>query len=258
MKKKIIIIIIIAIMILGGVGGFLLYQYTELFGKKLIPLKIQSIEIQYIPGYDLGTGEQFNTEGKNVVEVQNISLKGSELNSFKKELKKIKKSTTKNEELYSIQYRIVLNKKTIIKVGNEVGDIQKGKNFTPLVIPKSTLSEIEKIVDKNNKKALTKITTENVTAKLDGASITIKNKNNLNYIYDYLSYYPIQITEDYTKYEGGYKTTLILDNNTKVYLYNDHIGYISQKEGEQDTSTYGIFTKNLYELIQDIYKVSTE
>lgn len=257
MKKKIFIILIL-IIVLGGIGCCFLYQYTELFGKKLVPLKIKSIEIQYIPGYELGIGEQMNTSETIDIDVQSISLKGSELNTFKKELKKIKKATAKNEELYPVQYKVILNKKTELKIGSGVGDIQEGNDYTPIVIPKSTISELDSIVSKNNKKVLKNINTENVTIKIDGASITIQNKDNLKYIRDYLAYYPIHITEDYQKYDDGYKTTLILDNNVKVYLYNDSIGYISQKEGDNDTSTYGIFTNDLYGLIEDIYKVSTE
>ena len=256
MKKKVIIIVVLLILLLGGVGCFLLYQYTELFGKKLIPLKIQSITIQYTPGYDISTGEALNTDEKQVIEIQEIKLKGSEFDSIQKAIKKVKKSSTKNEELYPVQYKIILNDSITLKIGDGVGDIQKGKTYTPITIPKSTIEAIDEVVSKNNEKVLKTISTETVTVKLEGASITIKNTDNLKYINDYLVYYPIQMTDDYKKYEDGYKIEMILDHDTKVYLYNHQIGYISQKDGETDISTYGVFTNDLYDLIYQIYETS--
>ncbi|MBR3211241.1 MAG: hypothetical protein IKF71_04830 [Bacilli bacterium] len=255
MKKGVFIAIVLAI-ILGTVGIIYLYQYTEVFGKKLIPLKIESIEVQYIPGYDIEAAEQFISDEKVKIDVQKIQITGEDLITLKKELRDVRKSKQKNEELYPVRYKVIINEDLIMKVGNAAGDLQKDKEIKPIIVPASLDSHIEKLIDDNNKSVVKKISTETVKIKMEGASITIKSQDNLTYVKESLNYYPIHIDEDYKNYEGGYKITLFLDNNVQVYLYNEKIGYIAQKDGDKDISTYAIFTEDLYELINKIYDVS--
>ena len=258
MKKKIIFIIVGVILIGCIVGVLLLYQFTEIFGKKVIPVKVNSITLRYTPGYDVKTAESLNTDKEKFIEVQEIKLKGDDLQRIKRAVRKIKNYSSSTSEAIVDQYELIINNDVVVEVGEAKGIVVQGKKSTSVIIPSSTYQEIEKIVDDNNKKVLKTISTDTVTVKLEGASISIQNKDNLKYIKEYLFYYPVSIKEDYKKYDDGYKIEMILDQNVHLYLYNDKIGYLSQKDGETDTSTYVVFTNNMFDLIQKIYETSTK
>lgn len=248
MKKVIPIIILILLIIIGAVC-FYLYEYTEVFGKKLIPISYKTAKLDYVPGYNLDKAKELNTE-KEVVQIQTIKKK--DLDEVLKELKKVKESKSKKE--VDTLYEIVLDDKVTIKIGKNYGTVIKGKKETKIKIPEALISRIEDVVDNNNNEVIKELTTDTVTAKLDGASINIKNEDNLKYIKKYLKYYPITMDADYKKYDEGYKAELILDNNVKVYLYSNRIGYIINGEEK----TYGIFQDDVYDLINQIYEVSTK
>ena len=253
MKKKIIFIIIGLLIVIGIAVCFCLYQFTEVFGKKIIPVKIDTITLRYTPGYDLATAESLNTEEVPFIEVQEIKITGNDLKNIKKALRKVKKATSSKSEAIVVNYELIINNNVKLEVGENLGFIKKGKKNTEVTIPTQLLEEIQRIVEKNNKKVLKVINSGAVTAKLEGASISIKNENNLKYINDILEYYTVTITEDYKKYDNGYKIELILDNDCHVYIYSK-VGYIKQKE----ESGYVVFTKDLYQLIEDIYNKSVE
>ena len=259
MKKKLPFIIggIVLFLVLVGVTLFVLFQYTEVFGKKVVPLNIQSITIQYAPGYDLNTVSTMNQK-ETVVEVQKIELKGKDLDSFKKELSKVTKSESSSKKEIVPQYEVLINKKVTLQGEDAKGFVVECKKKTRVKLPSSFQNKIQDLMNANNKKILKTIATQNVTFKVDGSIITVKNKDNLKYIQDALVYYPVQIKEDFKAYQGGYKVEVILDNNVKVYLYDNSIGYVLQKEGETDTSTYGVFTEGLEELLKQIHQISVE
>lgn len=259
MKKKLPLILggIVLLLAIAGVTVFCLFQYTEVFGKKIIPLNIKSVSIQYVPGYDLDTVATYN-EKEEVLPIQNIKLSGKDLTSFKGQVSKIRENKVKTTTKILHHYNVVINDNVTVEVGDGMGYVLNGKRKKEVIIPNSTMNAILSIIEKNNKKILKNLTTENVTLKLEGSSISVKNEDNLKYIKESLSYYPISIKEEYKNYQGGYKVEMVLDNNVKVYFYESGIGYISQKDGETDTSTYAIFIDNVYELAEQIYKVSVE
>ena len=258
MKKKIILIIVVVVLILLGVGGYCLYQFTEVFGKKLIPIKINSLIIDYVPGYDFNEANSFNQEENQKIEIQKISLKGEELKIIQKELKKIQESSASKKDFY-YKYEITINKKVTLQVGNDSnGYLLEGKKKTQVSIPKTTLQKIDAIVEENNEKVISTLSSESFQIKMDGASISLKNPDNIKYIKNSLDYYPITVEHDYHTFQDGYRVELLLDNNIKVYLYDSKIGYILQKDGETDKSTFVIFTDDLYDLVQKIYNVSIQ
>ncbi|MBP5679164.1 MAG: hypothetical protein J6X28_05020 [Bacilli bacterium] len=257
MKKKIIVMVILIILILLGVGGFLLYRYTEVFGKKLIPLKMNSIVIQYAPGMELDQANKMNEGEKPVIEIQEMTLKGAEKKEVQKALSKIQKDKG-SKEIFQDQYEVIINKKITLQVGNGVGYLQEGKKKTKVMIPDSTLETLNEIVGQNKKKVLKDIAFEKAQLKIEGASITVQNKDNIQLLKEALTYYPLTIESDYATYDEGYKAEVILDGTTHIYLYSNKIGYLITKDGETEIKTYVIFINDLYDFIQSIYKVSTE
>lgn len=246
--KKVIPIIILVLLIIGGAVCFYLYQYTEVFGKKIIPINYKTATLSYVPGYSLDAAKEMNKE-KEVVQVQTIKKK--DLEQVLKELKKVKKSESKKDIVTN--YEITLDK-VIVKIGDKYGTVTKGKNVTKIKVTDSLISRIEEVVDNNNNGLIKELTTDTATVKLDGASISIKNEDNLKYIKKELNYYPITMDADYKKYDEGYKAELQLDNSVKVYLYSNRIGYIVNDEEK----TYGIFQEDLLDLLNQIYEVSTK
>lgn len=259
MKRKVPIIVgsvLFVILIVCGVV-FYLYQYTEVFGKKVIPAKVESIQIQYVPGIDFKTIQKLN-EKEEVVKVEKVSLSKEEIKSIKKHLSRVRESSIKKQSIDVESYQLVINDKIILHIGDEFGIVENGKKTTNVSISNEVIETIQNITNKNNKKILKKIETENIIVKLEGSSITLKDKDNLKNVQESLTYYPISLKEDYKNYQDGYKIEMILDNNTKVYLYESSIGCIVQKNNEETTNTYAIFTNGTYDLIQNIYKISIE
>ncbi len=254
-KKSAIILIIVLVFILIGGGVYYLWEYTEVFGKKLIPIKVESITIQYTPGFSVKDANTFNQDEKKTVEKQVLSLKGNDFKNLKRVVKGIKKGKNLSGEVFKDEAEIIINDKITVQISDGVGYVQKGKSKTKVKVPHSCYEEVMKMIDKNNQKVIQNFTAEAVTVKIDGASIAIKNPDNLKYINDSFAYYPVTIDIPYSEYENGYQAEIIL-NDKRIYLYKDRIGYIVQKEGEQDTSTYVVFIEDLYDLIQQIYQKS--
>ena len=265
MNKKWLFIVlgVILFIVLAGVGFFCVYQFTDVFGGKVIPKKIDSITIRYAPGYNIATAEALNAKEK-YIEFQEVSLTGDEFKNMKTQLSKIRekkeKSTQETDQLEMVDnYEVLVNKKIKLLVGDKYGMVVDGKKKTTVVLSNSFTTQLQKIVDKNNKKVIKTIPTENVFIKMEGASIQIKSKSNLKLIQDALSYYPVNINADYKNYDDGYHVEVILDNNVILYLYKDSaLGYLSMKEGENDLSTFVVLQDNLYDLIQQIYETSTK
>ena len=250
--KKVLVILLVIIIILGG-GCFFLYQYTDVFGKKIIPNSINSITIRYIPGYNLDAGEALNKE-KECVKIQEIKLKDSDLIAVKKALRGIKKNSSQNKNKLVDKYEVVINNDIVLKINNEKSLLKSGKEEIVVKVPSNSLDLFSDYINKNNKKILKSIDFKNIVLKMEGSSITIKNKDNIGYIKDYLLYYPITLEADYKQYENGYKIDMVIDDKTHIYLYNSNIGYLISG----DNKTYILFTEDLYSLLYDIYKVSTE
>lgn len=254
-KRNAIILICVLVLILVCGGLYYLWEYTEVFGKKVIPLKIESIVVQYTPGFSLKEAETFNQDEKKSVEVQKIPLKGEQLKDVQRVIHGIKKGKGTSEKIFHDDFEVIINDKVTVQMGEDVGYVIQGKNKTKVKIPSSCYEEVLKIVEKNNKKVITKISSDAITVKLDGAKMSIQNKDNLQYIHDALSYYPVAIDIPYAEYEEGYQAEIILSDKT-LYLYKDRIGYLVQKEGEQDTSTYVVLMDDLLDLVQQIYQKS--
>ena len=256
MKKKIAIIACIILFIIFLFGLYCLYEYTELFGKKIIPITIDSVSVQYTPGYDMKEATVFNEDEKKTIEIQTLKLKGDNLKAIKKCLRKVKKGKNVSGDIFHDSYDVIVNDKITVQMGDGIGYVQKGKNRTKVTIPSRCYEEVGKLVEKNNKKVVKTLSSETYQIKIDGASINVQNKDNKEYLQDALSYYPVSIDAPYDTYEEGYKAELILDSDRKVYFYSEKIGYILQKEGEQDTSTYVVFINDLYDLVNQIYQKS--
>jgi len=246
--KKLIPIIILLLLIIGGAVGFYLYQYTEVFGKKIIPIKYKTATLNYVPGFNLDKAVEMNKE-KEVVTIQTIKKK--DLDEVLKELKKVKKSESKKEVVTNYQINI---DKVVINIGEKYGTVTNGKKVTKIKVTDALINRIQEVTENNNDGIIKELTTEAVKVKLDGASITIKNEDNLKYIKNDLYYYPIQLDADYKVYDEGYKAELQLDNNIKIYLYSNNIGYVVNGEEK----TYGIFQDDLLDLVNQIYEISTK
>ena len=251
MKKGIIFTIIIVLLL--GIGIFLLYQFTEVFGEKLVPIKIEQMTIDYVPGYSLEETKTLNQK-KEVVKVQTISISGKDFKKMKSEMHFFTKKNFTKKQFGGHQIDLHINKDVTIQVGNGYGYVIKKGKKTKIKIPNRTMNVIHQIIRKDQKKRVQSIETESVTVKLEGASITIKNAENLGNIQKYLSYYPILLEDDYKTFDNGYLAELILDKNQKVYLYSSKLGYIINGEEQE----YGIFQEDLYNLVKKIYDYSVQ
>ncbi len=247
--KKVIIVLLVLIIILCG-GGFALYQFTDVFGSKMIPKDIKSISINYIPGYDYDTGNKLNTKDKKVVEVQTIKLSNEQIKEVKKYLRRIKEKKTSKKDLPD-RYEVVINDKITIKVNGESSIM----NNKVVQMPKDLVNLLDLYIEDNNKQVLKTIDFKTVLFKLDGSVITVSNKDNIEYIKNSVNYYPITLEADYKTYNNGYSIEMVFDNKIHLYLYKDsNIAYLDN----EGTKSYVILTEELYDLLIDIYKVSTE
>ena len=250
MKKIIIPIVVILILLLVGGGIYYLYQYTEIFGKKIIPTKINELSILYVPEYDLDKAKTNNDIEGVEIKIQEIVVSGKELNELKKELRKISKSEKDFSDFKDI-VEISINNKTVIKINDKIGYVDK----TKVNIPSQLKNDIDVLIEKNNKKILKTNKFESIVLKMEGSSITVKNKDNLKYLRDSLKYYPITLPADYKTFSDGYIIEVILDNQTHIYLYEKtNVGYIQQGEEK----TFAIFTGDFKEIIKQIHDVSVE
>ena len=256
MKKKIIWIVlgVILMLCLLGAGVYYLYQYTEVFGKKVIPVKMDSVVVRYVPGYDFDDVNKLNTGEKEVVPIQEVSLTKKEIKEIQSILRGTSSIDSSKKEISNYKYEIVINKKTTIYVQQKKGFVTTDNKTNTIIIPNRLHTTIDFILQKNNKKVLKTPEFQDVVLKLEGSSITVKNKDNLKYIKDYISYYPISMDGDYKIYNNGYKAEVILDGKTHIYFYSSKIGYIQ----ENDAKTFVIFSEDLYDLIHQIYEKSIE
>ena len=249
MKKVIIIVLLVIVFIIGGV--FALYQFTDLFGSKIIPKDIKTITINYYPGYNYDTGSKLNTKDKKVIEEQTIKLTKEQINEAKKYLRRIKEKQLKTKTQLLDRYEVIINDDITIKIDNE-DSIMNNKTIQ---IPKDGVKLFDLYIEDNNKKVLKTIDFKTVLFKLDGSVITVSNKDNIEYIKNSLSYYPITLDNDYKTYNNGYKIEMIFDNKTHLYLYEKtNIAYLTS----DDNKGYVVLTDELYSLLEEIYKVSTE
>ncbi len=250
MKKIIIPIIVILILALLGGGFYYLYQYTEVFGKKIIPTKINNITIEYVPGYDIEKAKGNNELDGIEIKIQEIKLDERKASIIKSDLRKITKSDKKTDDFNS-KIELLLNDKTVIKINKNEGII----NNNSINIPNSLLNDIDAIIDENNEKILKTNSFESIVLKMNGSSITVKNKDNLDYLKNSLLYYPITLPNDFKTFDNGYKIEVILDNQTHIYLYeNTNVGYIQQ----QESSTFAVFDENFKDIINRIHDISVE
>ena len=250
MKKVIIPIVIIVVLILLGGGIYYAYQNTELFGKKVVPIKISDVSILYVPGYDIDDAKKLNSGEKEIVKIQEIKINSKELKTIKNDLRKITKKEKKNKD-FKGKYEILVNGKTTIRINEKNGYIDKDS----VAIPNSLLNDIDALIDKNNDKVIKTNTFESIVIKMSGSSITVKNKDNLKYLHDSLLYYPMTLSADYKTFDNGYKIEAILDNQTHIYLYEStNVGYIQEK----DNATFAIFTGDFKNIIKQIHDKSVE
>ena len=247
--KKFIIIFLFLFLIVGGGVLFYLYQYTEVFGEKLFSSKIQSISITYTSGLALEQAYALNQE-KEIVPYHTISCNKEEIKLLKRAFRQLQVREDHDED--ALQYEIVVNKNIHFYVGEKMGMIVRGKKKTYVKIPDGAFDEIENLLVQKDKKYLKTISYQDATIKIDGALIPITHKENLEYLEEYSSYYPISMDADYKQYDGGAIAQIDLGEES-IYLYSSKIGYVKEKEN----STYVIFQNDLLELVKEIYDVST-
>ena len=249
MKKKILWII------LGIVGAVIILGLIALliiinpFKNKYIP-NMNKVQIEYVPGFDFNKAEEMNKTETTKIEVQKTNLSEQEQKKLKKQINKISKKTKKKD--FEVLYKISIDKNNTLYLGKEIGIIQKKNKDTYLEIPASLNEYITELIEKNNEKILTKITFNSFTIKKSGAGITLTNEDNIKIVQKALPYYKITLQGDYSSYDNGYQATIYIDDDITIYLYNDNIGYIKNK----DESFYVIFPYNLYEAIDSIYRIS--
>ena len=208
------------------------------------------LSILYVPEYDLDKAKTNNDIEGVKIKIQEIVVSGKELNELKKELRKISKSEKDFSDFKDI-VEISINNKTVIKINDKIGYVDK----TKVNIPSQLKNDIDVLIEKNNKKILKTNKFESIVLKMEGSSITVKNKDNLKYLRDSLKYYPITLPADYKTFSDGYKIEVILDNQTHIYLYEKtNVGYIQQGEEK----TFAIFTGDFKEIIKQIHDVSVE
>lgn len=255
--KKFIIPIILVIIIVGIGVCFYLYQFTEVFGKKILPPSISSISIQYTPGLALDDALALNTQEKEVIKPITLSLNKDEVNYLEKSFRNVKKISKAGKDLKK-QYEITINKNITISVYEDGALVERGKTKTSIKIPTEALGIIADAVEIHNEEVVKKLSFEKIILKYQGSSITVTEEENLRYLKEYLTYYPVTLEGDYKTYHNGYDMEIILDDTTRIYLYSSNLSYISLKEGEKDVSTYAFISHDLYHLVQQIFDISTK
>lgn len=253
MKKKIFIGIIIAIMILMGGAFFYLYQYTEVFGDKLIPVNINKVSIYYVPGYSLDEANLLNIE-KEVVKKQEIKLSSEERKEIIKYFRKIKGKEKQSKKNNKKLYEININN-TILEISEKDGLVTRKNKKNAVKISQDLYNYIEELINKDQQELVKKYEFEEASFLYNKTTINIKN--NVKLIKDQLVFYPIEIEEDYNNYNNGYEMSLTIDQKLHVYLYNNKIAYIVDQRGETEDKYYAICVNRLYEILYKIYEKST-
>ena len=257
MKKRI-IIVLITLLIVSGITTFILYNYTEIFGKKLLPLKISTLTIYYTPGLDLETAEKFNTEKEKTIEIQELKLSQDKIKKMQPELNKVKKIKEEKNITEKIYAKLVINKNVNLLIGNKANYLIDGNKTIKISLPTKLFNDIYEQIEKNNKKVLTKIEVKEAILKNTQATIKISNDKNIKLLNKHLNYYPINLETDYKTYNDGYKFELTINSNITLFLYDNKIAYMIDKRKEEEKKNYIIIPDDVYIIAQKLYEASKE
>lgn len=249
--KKIFPIIGVVIVILILVSGYLLYNYTEIFGKKIIPIKISSVTLNYIPGANKNL---VDSDKKNIVPVQEIKISSSELKVLKKKLKSLKKIDEKIKDNTYIA-TLIVNKDYKIYIGEKTGYIENKNDKSSIAIPNSLYNYVYDICSKNDSKIFKNVEISSISVSSNGAKISIQNKKNLDAINKYINYLDVNINDEYSTYNNGYKYTLTINDSQALLLYDNNVGYTNIDCSDGNVK-YVVFKDNFYEVIDTIFKLS--
>lgn len=247
MKKRVFIIIGVIIIVLLCVVSYLFF-FTEVFGKKLLPVSINNISIKYIPSNNLDYNERYVNE-------VNIKLEKADFQKVKSLIKKVKKSDLKDKNS-SGKYKVVINNDCELIIGEDSSYVMRDKKRDIVTISDELYTEIENIVRKNNDKIFTKVNFKEVIIKKDSASITVKNKYNLELYKDCMSFLNVKLTDEEISKIGEYKMELIVDTNMHVYIYDNNISKIFNKE--KNETFFAVSNERLYTISDSIYVSSTK
>ncbi len=250
--KKFIPIIVTAIVIVCSIGCFVLYNFTEVFGKKVVPLKLSSVTINYTPG----SGDVLDKDGKSIVKIEEIKVSDKQLKKLSKLFKGVKKKSgdTKNKELLGT---IIVNKDYKIQIYEGVGYVLNGKDKTFVNVPNSLYNYVYDLIERHDSTLFKDLSFSKASIHGNGARIDINNEGNLKLIKDSIKCLGINIVDDFSTYNGGYKYILKLDDKTNLYLFENNVAYM-YIEGTDSVGKYFIFKENLYEVVDKIYKVSID
>ncbi|MBR4177858.1 MAG: hypothetical protein IKR57_00750 [Bacilli bacterium] len=249
MKKRIIMIAIIIILIIG----ILAILYFNNRGEHID--NINKITIKFYPGYNIATAEGINdiTKNGNYVDEVRFDLTGEDFKKAKKFFSNIKQTNFDFETCDCVymmdEYEVYLNDNIKISMGDEFGI----KDDITFEIPEDFSDFMYNLIlnysDKNIYKSLISNT---LSINKDGVITEITDKNEIDTILHY-KYFIVNNHEDFTSYDKGPQVTLILDNNTKVYLYGGIMGYIESPE----ENTFIVFLENkisIYKYIENIFE----
>ena len=248
MKKRI-IIVLITLLIVSGITTFILYNYTEIFGKKLLPLKISTLTIYYTPGLDLETAE--------TIEIQELKLSQDKIKKMQPELNKVKKIKEEKNITEKIYAKLVINKNVNLLIGNKANYLIDGNKTIKISLPTKLFNDIYEQIEKNNKKVLTKIEVKEAILKNTQATIKISNDKNIKLLNKHLNY-PINLETDYKTYNDGYKFELTINSNITLFLYDNKIAYMIDKRKEEEKKNYIIIPDDVYIIAQKLYEASKE
>ena len=251
MKKYIPVIVTIIIVILL-IGTYYLYNFTNVFGNKVIPTKISSCVINYIPGLN---EQVLDKDGKEIITLEEVKLDDNSLKEISKKLRVVNKKDGKIKDNAYIA-TIVINKDYKLFIGENNGYVEYNNKKNNVSIPNSLYNYIYDLIKENDSKLFKELTYKDITIHGDGSKILVSNEKNISAIKDKLKYYNITLEDDFVIYNGGYKYTLKLDDVTTILLYDNNVGYLDI--GNQDSlNGYVVFKNGLYDIINEIYNISS-
>lgn len=250
--KKFLAIFVPILLLVIFVGVFFLYNYTEIFGKKIIPIKVNNVSIMYYPNK---MDNILDKDGNSVVSEQEIKISSKNLKEVSSLLKKVKinKNKISNKTFLS---RVIINKDYILYINEKEGYIKNKKDNTNVVIPNSLYNYVYTKIEENNNKIFNKIDLKNIIIHGSGTKISVNNKDNLKILKESINYLPININEDFDKYNDGYKYTLDIDDNTHLFIYSNNVGYLTYTN-DSSQNKYVILKKDVYKIVNEIYDIST-
>lgn len=242
MKKGIILTIIGVILLMGCLVIHYLYSDQN---KSIIDVRIKDIEIDYYPGYNIATAEAINDLNKNGNFVDEIKIKvtGDDFDNLSKLISELKVTdydfSSCNCAYIMDEYLIVVNDEYTLSLGNEFGLYSSSLDNKIFSVPKELDELISKKMNEYNNENLYK-ELKFTNAYIEENNSKIELSEELNKLKEY-KYFLVNENDDYLNYDGGYKYIIVLDDNTKIYIYNSNIAYI---DIPNELSSFVMFTSS--------------